>query len=328
MDDFKGKIAVVTGGGTGMGRELARQLSSDGCHVAICDVIAQNMDETKRLCEEAAPPKTRVTTHECDVSDETQVIAFRDAVSDRHDTEHINLLFNNAGIGHVTSFVTSDRRTWDQIFAIDWFGVYYNTRAFMPMLLKSTQGCIVNTSSVNGFWACLGENMPNSAYCAAKFAVKGFTESLQVDLRLNAPHLKAFLVMPGHIGTPIASNAVKILGFDKIDDIPTAELLEKATRLKSEFSRMGMELPIADMDDEQIRAGIRKYIDITKLYNDGFRDNAPLSPAQAATIILDGIRNQQWRILVGEDAKKFDQLARSHPEDIYTKGFVRGKLKK
>lgn len=89
-----------------MGRELARQLSSDGCHVAICDVIAQNMDETKRLCEEAAPPKTRVTTHECDVSDETQVIAFRDAVSDRHDTEHINLLFNNAGIGHVTSFVT------------------------------------------------------------------------------------------------------------------------------------------------------------------------------------------------------------------------------
>ena len=95
MKDFKGKLAVVTGGGTGMGRELARQLSAEGCDVAMCDVSEENMRETKRLCEEVGKG-LRITTYRCDVSDESQVLAFRDAVQDAHETNHINLLFNNA----------------------------------------------------------------------------------------------------------------------------------------------------------------------------------------------------------------------------------------
>src|SRR5690349_12317724 len=99
MKDFAGKIAVVTGGGTGMGRELTEQLAAAGCHVAICDVSTENMGETKRLALEKAPSGIRITTHVCDVSDEQQVLAFRDAVTMEHATKHVNLLFNNAGIG-------------------------------------------------------------------------------------------------------------------------------------------------------------------------------------------------------------------------------------
>ena len=99
MKDFGGKIAVVTGGGTGMGRELACQLAGEGCQVAICDVNAENMEATKKTCEELAPAGARVTAHQCDVSDGARVLAFRDAVEQQHETEHINLLFNNAGIG-------------------------------------------------------------------------------------------------------------------------------------------------------------------------------------------------------------------------------------
>ena len=151
MNTFKDRLAVVTGVGTGMGRELARQLVSEGCHVAICEVIVENMVETERLCREIALPGTRITAHECDVSDEAQVIAFRDAVKKQHDTTHINLLFNNAGVGGGGSFILDDRTEWDKTFAVDWFGVYYNTRAFMPMLLASTEGHIINTSSVYSF---------------------------------------------------------------------------------------------------------------------------------------------------------------------------------
>jgi len=309
MKDFRGKIAVITGGGTGMGRELACQLVSEGCHVAFCEFIAENMDETKRMCEEIALPDTRVTAYECDVSDEAQVIAFRDSVKELHNTEHINLLFNNAGVGGVASFVLDDRQVWDKVFAVDWFGVYYNTRAFMSMLIASTEGYIINTSSVNGFWACLGDNAPNTAYSSAKFAVKGFTEALQVDLRMNAPHVKAAVVMPGHIGTPIGINANKILGLPEIEDVPAADLANVRKRMAAQG------IPTDDMDDEQLRAAIRQS-------REDFRDNAPLSSTQAATIILDGVRNEQWRILVGEDAKMLDQLVRTYPEKIYDPGFM------
>src|SRR5471032_641753 len=105
MKDFAGKIAVITGGGTGMGRELARQLVAEGCNVAMCDVSARNMAVTKTLCEQDSPQGTRVTTHLADVSDETQVLRFKAEVADLQDTDRIHLLFNNAGIGGGGSFV-------------------------------------------------------------------------------------------------------------------------------------------------------------------------------------------------------------------------------
>ncbi len=113
MKDFKGKIAVVTGGGTGMGRELARQLVAEGCHVATCDIIEENLAETLKLCKAEASHGALVTGHPCDVADEEQVLAFRDKVQEEHQTRHINLLFNNAGVGGGGSFVESSREEWE-----------------------------------------------------------------------------------------------------------------------------------------------------------------------------------------------------------------------
>ncbi len=309
MRDFEGKIAVITGAGTGMGRELARQLVEEGCHVAFCDVLTDNMKETEKMCLEEAKPGTRVTAHECDVSDEKQVVAFCNEVKERHQTDHINLLFNNAGIGGGGSFLLDDRRDWDRVFGINWSGVYYCTRAFMPLLLASQEGHLINISSVNGFWACMGPLGPHTAYSSSKFAVKGFTEALQVDLRMNAPHVKASLVMPGHIGTYISINANKILGKPSIEEMTADELIPIRERLKR------MQLPVDGIDDETLRKLVQQR-------RDEFRDNAPLTPAQAATIILDGVRNEQWRILVGDDAHLLDKIVRQHAETAYESSFV------
>jgi NAD(P)-dependent dehydrogenase (short-subunit alcohol dehydrogenase family) len=313
VEDFAGRLAVVTGGGTGMGRELARQLSREGCHVAMCDVSDENVEETRSLCTADAPAGTRVTTHIADVSDESAVVAFAAEVADAHDTRHINLLFNNAGIGGGGSFVSDDRAEWDKTFAVCWGGVYHCTRAFLPMLIASDAGHVVNTSSVNGFWASLGPTMPHTAYSAAKFAVKGFTEALVTDFRIHAPHLRASVVMPGHIGTSIVINSGRILGRD-----PKDMGAEQIGELRAQLDRQGIDTTGAS--DEDLRQGMQ-------MMAEGFRDLAPTSAAEAATIILDGVRNERWRILVGDDAVTLDAAVRREPEDAYEARFwerVRG----
>jgi len=194
-----------------MGHELVVQLAAEGCSVATCDVDASGLRETLARAEDMAPQGTRITTHICDVSDEAAVLAFRDEVVDVHGNV-LELLFNNAGVGGGGSFLDDDRADWDRTFAICWSGVYYCTRAFLPLLIASDGAYLVNTSSVNGFWACLGPRMPNTAYSSAKFAVKGFSEALLVELRLKAPHVKVAVVMPGHVGTSIILNSSKVLG--------------------------------------------------------------------------------------------------------------------
>src|SRR4051812_42454578 len=109
MDTFKGKLAVVTGGGTGMGRELARQLATAGCDVAICDVSATNMADTVAACEQDAPSGTRVSAFVADVSNEADLVAFRDHVLATHGGDHVDLLFNNAGIGGAGSVLEDPR---------------------------------------------------------------------------------------------------------------------------------------------------------------------------------------------------------------------------
>src|SRR6202043_2198145 len=156
MKDFAGKIAVITGGGTGMGRELARQLVAEGCNVAMCDVSAPAMAETKRLCEvERLPQGLRITTHLADVSDEAALLRFRDEIAEQHQIEEIHLLFNNAGIGGGGSLFTNTREQWEKTFNICWGGVYLGVRTFLPMLIKADEAHIVNTSSVNGFLASM-----------------------------------------------------------------------------------------------------------------------------------------------------------------------------
>ncbi len=313
MDSFKNKIAVVTGGGTGMGRELCLQLVKQGCAVATCDVIMENLEETSAICR-AAAPDTAITLHQCDVSSEAQMLAFRDEVVAAHG-DKINLLFNNAGIGASVSFLDESLRPeWEKTFNVCWYGVYYGCRAFVPLLVNADEGHIVNTSSVNGFWASLGPNTAHSAYSAAKFAVKGFSEALITDLRLHAPHVGVSVVMPGHIGTSIAINSNKVLG--KQEALSMSE--EDIHGLRSRLMEAGGDLAeaVMNLSDDQIRAFMhQRGLD--------FRDNAPTSAGQATTIILDAVKAGKWRILVGDDAVRLDQRVRHDPESAYEIDFSR-----
>jgi NAD(P)-dependent dehydrogenase (short-subunit alcohol dehydrogenase family) len=303
MESFAGRLAVVTGAGTGMGRELGRQLAEAGASVALGDVVPDTLAESAALAERAATGGARVSRHVCDVADERQVIAFRDAVLADHATDHVDLLFNNAGIAGAGSFVRSSRHEWERVFAVCWGGVYLCTRAFLPSLVASDDAVVVNTSSVNGFWATLGPGIPHSAYSTAKFAVKGFTESLMVDLQANAPHVRAVLVMPGHVGTDIVINSRRLLGGS--DELSDADLQEA----RETMGRLGV--PVDTMDDEALRSVVRRL-------GEDFRDSAPLSAGEAATIILDGVLSGRWRILVGEDARQLDELVRGDPEGAYS----------
>src|ERR1700730_8079499 len=236
MTEFAGRTAVVTGGGSGMGRELVRQLVAEACNVAMCDVSPTGLAETQRLCEAAGLPQgLQVTTHIADVADRTQVERFRDEVADRHQTDKIHLLFNNAGVSGGGSMITNDRDEWERTFNICWGGVYNCTRAFLPMLQNAEGSHIVNTSSINGFWASVGPRIPHTAYSAAKFAVKGFSEALITDLRINAPHIKCSVVMPGQIGTSIRANTRKIHSGNRESDAIDAAGLAQA--FFDEFAR-------------------------------------------------------------------------------------------
>ena len=185
----------------------------------------------------------------------------------------MNLVFNNAGIGGGGSMLETSREEWEKTFNVCWNGVYFGTRVFLPMLVASDEGHLVNTSSVNGFWASLGPATAHTAYSAAKFAVKGFTEALLEDFRINAPHIQVAVVMPGHIGTNIVANTMRI--------------------------QTGVGDPMIDAMSDQ------------------FRDNAPMSAAAAATRILDGVRANEWRILVGDDAARLDRAVRADPLAVY-----------
>src|SRR5437868_11959398 len=279
MTEFAGRIAVVTGGGSGMGRELVRQLVAEACNVAMCDVSPTGLAETQRLCEAAGLPQgLRVTTHIADVADRTQVERFRDDVAGRHQTDKIHLLFNNAGISGGGSMVTHSSDEWERTFNICWGGVYNCTRAFLPMLQNAEEGHIVNTRSINGFWASVGPRIPHTAYSAAKFAVKGFTEALITDLQINAPHIKCSVVMPGPIGTSIRANTRKIHSGDRESDAIDAAGLAQA---RERFALLGRDL--SQLSDDQLR-------NLVAELERRFRDKALTSAAQAATIILDGVK--------------------------------------
>ena len=135
--------------------------------------------------------------------------------------------------------------------------------------------------------------------------MKGFSEALVTDFRLNAPHVKVAVVMPGHIGTDIVINSRRVHGGPDPENMTAAELAE----MRSELARQGM--PVEGVTDEQLRIGM-------KMMGEGFRDNAPVTAAQAATIILDGVRRDEWRILVGDDAVALDESVRADPLAAYS----------
>jgi NAD(P)-dependent dehydrogenase (short-subunit alcohol dehydrogenase family) len=309
MKEFSGRIAVVTGGGSGMGRELVRLLVAEGCHVAMCDVSKDGMAETRRQCEATGLPQgLRVTSHLADVSNEADVMRFRDEAAKQHATDRIHLLFNNAGIGGGGSMIANGRDEWERTFNICWGGVYLATRAFLPLLQAADEGHIVNTSSMNGFWASVGPGVPHTAYSAAKFAVKGFTEALMTDLRLNAPHIKVSVVMPGHVGTGFRLNSLKVQTGNDSDELDARQIAQARARLTS----MGKD-PSALSDDE-IKAML-----VERARR--FLLDAPTSAAEAAAIILEGVKADRWRILVGSDAQLMDRMVREDPEHAYEEQF-------
>ena len=250
----------------------------------------------------------RITAHLADVSDESEVQRFRAEVAEHQATDKIHLLFNNAGIGGGGSMFSNSRYDWERTFNICWGGVYRCTRAFLPMLQRADQGHIVNTSSVNGFWASVGPRISHTAYCAAKFAVKGFTEALITDLQVHAPHIRCSVVMPGHIGTSIMANSRKIHSGNETDTLSATEIAQARERAGAAG------LDVASMSDADIEAMVieraRRFI-----------EEAPTTAAEAATIILDGVKADQWRILAGKDAVRLDELVRQSPERVYDLDF-------
>ena len=308
MKSFSGRIAIVTGGGSGIGRALVQQLAQAGCHVATCDLDMQSLEETRAFALKTAPQDTRISLHHCDVADEAAVRAFAEQALAEQETDHFNLLVNNAGIAGGGSFITDEREQWDKTFGVCWTGVYNCCRAFLPLVINSSEGHVVNVSSVNGFWACMNPVFPHTAYSAAKFAVKGFSEALLVDLRLHAPHVGISVVMPGHIGTSIAINARKVHNITPALEMSADEVAE----VRRSWSQL--DEAAGQLGDDDVRQ-------LLHVQGEAFRDNAPTTASQAAEIILEGVKARQWRILVGADAQSLDAMVRQEPENAYSIDF-------
>lgn len=301
MKSFAGKLAVVTGGGGGIGRELVTLLAAEGCAVAVCDLSAAALDRTLATASAAAAPGVRITTHICDITDEDAVIRMRQEVCEQHNTTTVNLLFNNAGIFGAGSFLTDDRSAWERVFDVCWFGVYNVCRVFVPLVVASAEGHVINTASINALRAVHGPGAPSTSYSAGKWAVRGFTEALIEDFRTNAPHVGVSLVMPGGVGTDIRANSQRILDSASSN----GKVMSGAEHLRAYL--VGMGVPVRDAPD----ATIDHLMDVMQ------SDVFAMPPTQAARDLLDGVREGQWRIFIGVGAKELDEAVRANPEIIY-----------
>ena len=198
MKEFKDKVAAITGAGSGMGRELAVQLAARGCHVAISDVNEKGLAETAELAKKHG---VKVTATKVDVASKDAVYAWAEQVAKDHGK--VNLIFNNAGVALGATVEGMQYKDFEWLFNINFWGVVYGTKAFLPHIKAAGEGHIINTSSVFGLVGIPSQ----SAYNAAKFAVRGFTESLRQELDMMACGVSATSVHPGGIKTNIARAA-------------------------------------------------------------------------------------------------------------------------
>ncbi|MCE5291518.1 MAG: SDR family oxidoreductase [Nocardiaceae bacterium] len=198
MKDFRGKVAVITGAGSGIGRALAIALTKAGAKVAISDWDAAGLQETAALCRaEGGEPHSQVL----DVRQKEAVHAYADLVAAHFGT--VNLVINNAGITIFGSVEESPYKDIEKVMDVDFWGVVYGTKAFLPYLIASGDGHVVNVSSVFGLFGFPRQ----SSYNAAKFAVRGFTESLRQEMLIERHPVKVTCVHPGGIKTNIVKNA-------------------------------------------------------------------------------------------------------------------------
>jgi NADP-dependent 3-hydroxy acid dehydrogenase YdfG len=195
MKSFTNKIAAITGAGSGMGRELAYELAEAGAHLALADINRETLEETAARVRAIG---ARATTTELDVSNRNAVHAWADSVA--KEFERVNLVFNNAGVALAGTLEGVSYEDFEWIMGINFWGVVYGTKAFLPHLRASGDGHVINVSSVFGLFSVPG----SGTYNASKFAVRGFTEALRQELELTGASVSATSVHPGGIKTNIA----------------------------------------------------------------------------------------------------------------------------
>ena len=276
MKTFREKVAVITGAGSGMGRYLAILLAKDGADVCVCDVNEETLNETVAMLRKY---NVSVSSHLLDVSDKESIEALPQKVIDQHGK--VDLVFNNAGVTAGSHFKDMDEDNWDWVMGINFDGVINSTRAFIPHLINHSEAAIVNTSSIFGMVAVPGQ----TAYHATKFAVRGFTESLALEMKETNPNLQIHCVHPGHIGTNIAA---------------TARMSDK------------------DFKDNEARSSIftknapKTQQEMGELFKEG-----GMHPSKAAKIILNGVKKNKSRIFIGLDAKLLDLSQRLFPKNYH-----------
>jgi NADP-dependent 3-hydroxy acid dehydrogenase YdfG len=254
MKGFDGKVAVVTGAGSGIGQALAIELGRSGAKLAISDVDTDGLAATEeRLTAIGAP----VRVDRLDVTEREAFQLYADAVKDHFGL--VNQVYNNAGISFMGSIEASQFKDIERVMDVDYWGVVNGTKVFLPHLIASGDGHVINVSSVFGLLAVPGQG----AYNAAKFAVRGFTEALRQEMLVAGHPVKVTCVHPGGIKTAIARNASAVEGLDQEE--------------------------LAKFFDKRL---------------------ASTAPQKAARVILDAVRKNKPRVLVGNDAKALDLLAR------------------
>jgi butyryl-CoA dehydrogenase len=226
MESLQGRVAAVTGAASGIGRALAIELANRGAHVALSDVDEAGLAETVGRCEGRG---VKVTSQVLDVSDRDAVFAWAEQVAADHGAVH--LIVNNAGVAlsATVEHMTDDDIRW--LMDINFWGVVHGTQAFLPHLKTAGEGHVVNISSVFGLIGIPTQ----SAYCASKFAVRGFTDALRVELEIERSCVSATTVHPGGIRTNIARNARMDASADRIAG--------EADRARREFDRVARTSP-------------------------------------------------------------------------------------
>ena len=198
MKNLNGRIAAITGAGSGIGRALAEELSRRGAHLALSDVNEVGLAETVARCEGRG---VKVTSQIVDVADRAAVEAWADLVVDEHGA--VNLIFNNAGVAVAATVESISYEDFEWLMNINFWGVVHGTKAFLPHLKAAGEGHVVNVSSVFGLVSIPSQ----SAYNAAKFAVRGFTDALRIELEIDPCGVSATTIHPGGIATNIARDA-------------------------------------------------------------------------------------------------------------------------